>query len=350
MKVLMDFSPRFSLAYVKPQQAQKHVTVNEALRRLDAVVSLAVKSREIAAEPAAPAEGDAYILPTALTGAAWSAYSPDSIAVFQDGVWSQITPKEGWRAWVQDTNEFLFYDGAAWAYPARWGVNAVADATDRLSVKSNAALFDAVDAAQGGSGDMQIKVNKEAAGDTASHVFQTGLSGRAEIGLAGDDDLHIKVSADGAAWTEAMNAAAADGKVSFPAGLAAPLPVADGGTGAGDGLSALNNLGHRIALGTIHDDSVAIADFGQSIFGATILAVSNSLGSGPTAFFFTRMATNPDMTTLFSGGANFTIGTGALTGATGADVSTNFSVGSDGKFYVENRRGFDVVYTLYVFR
>ena len=67
----MDASPRFSLAYLQGQQAQKHVTVNEALRRLDALVSLSVKSRTTSAEPASPMEGDAYIITASPTGAAW---------------------------------------------------------------------------------------------------------------------------------------------------------------------------------------------------------------------------------------------------------------------------------------
>ena len=57
-----------------------------------------------------------------------------------------------------------------------------------------------------GSGH-QIKVNKASATDTASLLFQTGFSGRAEMGLAGNDDFSVKVSADGAAWTEALAAA-----------------------------------------------------------------------------------------------------------------------------------------------
>ncbi|MEO1425564.1 MAG: DUF2793 domain-containing protein, partial [Pseudomonadota bacterium] len=33
----MEQSPKLALPYVLPQQAQKHVTVNEGLRRLDAL-------------------------------------------------------------------------------------------------------------------------------------------------------------------------------------------------------------------------------------------------------------------------------------------------------------------------
>jgi hypothetical protein len=47
-------------------------------------------------------------------------------------------------------------------------------------------------------------MNKEAAADVLSLLLQTGFSGRAELGLIGDDDFVLKVSPDGAAWTEAI--------------------------------------------------------------------------------------------------------------------------------------------------
>jgi hypothetical protein len=78
------------------------------------------------------------------------------------------------------------------------GINATADTTNRLALKSPASLFDNV-----GNGHQQ-KINKAAAGDTASQLFQTGYSGRAEYGLTGDDNFHIKVSPDGSAWKEAL--------------------------------------------------------------------------------------------------------------------------------------------------
>ena len=74
-----------------------------------------------------------------------------------------------------------------------WGVNATADATTRLAVSAAASLFN-----HAGAGH-QLKLNKAGPADTASLLLQTGWSGRAEIGLAGDDDLHVKVSGDGSA-------------------------------------------------------------------------------------------------------------------------------------------------------
>lgn len=46
---MMDQSPNLLLLHIMPAQAQKHVTHNEAVRALDAVVQLAVADRDLAA-------------------------------------------------------------------------------------------------------------------------------------------------------------------------------------------------------------------------------------------------------------------------------------------------------------
>ena len=69
-----------------------------------------------------------------------------------------------------------------------------ADAGNRLArMKSDAVLMSHDDVTPG-SGDMRLALNKSAPANTASLTFQTGWSGRAEFGLAGDDDWHVKVS------------------------------------------------------------------------------------------------------------------------------------------------------------
>lgn len=121
------------------------------------------------------------------------------------------------------TANFLRADGT-WAAPpdptalqnlSLLGVNATADATNKLAVASSAVLFSNV-----GNG-MQVKVNKNAAADTASFLFQTNFSGRAEFGTTGDDDFHFKVSADGSTWFEALTINRTNGVISLPQGLSA---------------------------------------------------------------------------------------------------------------------------------
>lgn len=90
------------------------------------------------------------------------------------------------------------------------GINATADAVNRLAVAGEAVLLN-----HDGAGH-QVKINKADSGDTASLLFQTGFSGRAEMGTAGDDDFHFKVSGDGASWHEAIVIDRDTGEVAFP--------------------------------------------------------------------------------------------------------------------------------------
>lgn len=251
----MSQSPRLKLSYILPQQAQKHVSANESFRRLDALVQLGVKSAALAAEPPAPAEGDAYIVPAGATGATWSAFAAGVVAAFQDGQWLDHAPRAGWRAYVENTGKFQLYDGAVWTEEAssgsggsfaRVGVNAAADATNKLAVKSNAALFSHDDATPG-SGDARVVINKSAAAKTASVVFQDAFAGRAEFGLVGKDDFSLKVSGDGANWTEAVVIDNDNGFVGIGAGSPADLLhlVAPSG-GSASGLTAEKEDGFLI--------------------------------------------------------------------------------------------------------
>ena len=199
----MTNSPNLTLPYLDAAQAQKHVTHNDALRVLDALVQSSVLSRVLATPPPTPADGDRYIVPAGATGV-WVAQA-GKIAAYQDGAWAYYAPRTGWVAWVTPESLLLIYSGGAWGAAfstlqnlALLGVNATADATNKFAVRSSATLFDNI-----GSGH-QIKINKAAATDTASLLYQDGFSGRAELGLAGDDDFHVKVSADGSTFKEAL--------------------------------------------------------------------------------------------------------------------------------------------------
>lgn len=213
----MSTTPNLNLPYLLAAQAQKHVTLNEALRGLDCIVQLAVQSRMLTSPPATPADGERYIVAASPTGV-WSGQA-HRIAAFQDGAWAYFSPREGWTAWVSDEDSLLAWNGSAWVSISSGGsldsvpmlgVNATADVTNRLSVSSEAALFN-----HAGAGH-QIKVNKNAAGDTASFLFQTGYSGRAEIGLTGNDDFHFKVSADGSLFKDAIVIDRSTGVVTLP--------------------------------------------------------------------------------------------------------------------------------------
>ena len=109
-----DATPRLSLPIVAAGQAQKHITVNEALGKLDGLVQLSVQSRTVAAQPASPIDGLIHILPSGATGASWLDMAAGLLARHADGVWEALTPKAGWLAWIIDEGLALIHDGANW--------------------------------------------------------------------------------------------------------------------------------------------------------------------------------------------------------------------------------------------
>gem|GEM_PF-693494 len=213
-------TPNLALPLLAAAQAQKHVTHNEALMQLDALTQLSVVSRSLTVPPPSPAEGSRYIVADGASGG-WASHSGD-IAWRLDGVWSFLVPREGWLAWVEDEAVQVIRTAAGWAAAGmaetvpKLGINASADAANRLAVAAAGSLF-----SHAGNGH-QLVINKSAAADTASLVFQTGYSGRAEIGLVGSDALALKVSDTGSAWTTALTVAAAGGVVGFAAIPTAP--------------------------------------------------------------------------------------------------------------------------------
>src|SRR5262245_10516421 len=111
---MSDQSSRLALPYLAAGQAQKHVTVNESLQRLDALVQLSVASATTGTEPRSPTDGVIYVLPGGKTGSAWAAMADGALGYYVDGAWQEIAPREGWLAFARDTNSLLLYDGTAW--------------------------------------------------------------------------------------------------------------------------------------------------------------------------------------------------------------------------------------------
>jgi hypothetical protein len=224
----MTDTPNLALPLLAAAQAQKHVTHNEALALLDALAQLAVSSRLAAAPPASPVEGARYLVPAGATGA--FAGKAGQIALFDGGLWRFLPPKAGWLAYVADEGAALVHNGAAWVALGQavgmidqlssLGVGTASDPVNRLALRAQGALMTAQRIASGGSGDMRLTVEKEAAARTGSLLFQSGYSGRAEMGLMGDDGFRVKVSADGATWRDALQVNAGTGQVSFPNGVA----------------------------------------------------------------------------------------------------------------------------------
>lgn len=261
-----DSSPILALPYLQASQAQKHVTHNEALQRLDLLVQMRVAGFDAQTPPDLPQEGELHALGAGPIGV-WAGQG-GKIAAFLDDGWSFLDPRPGWRAWGIAESELRLFDGSAWTRIMGVsdnlegiGVNTGADAVNRLSVSAQATLL-----SHEGAGH-QLKVNKAAPGETASLLFQSDWTGHAEMGLAGDTDFSVKVSIDGTTWTEALRIDAANG-------LASGAAVQDGPTDTTPG--RLMRADHGFSRGNILG---SVAQSGGIPTGAVFERGSNSGGN-----------------------------------------------------------------------
>ena len=220
-----NHSARLDLPYLAAGQLQKHVTVNEALTRLDALAQTAVVSRAVAVQPADPDDGALYILPATPAGPVWSGWSEGDLVRAELGGWTRVPAPTGTLAVVLDEGSLVVRVGDGWTpFPVRLhdltrlGLNTTADADNPFAARLNKALWTALPTDEGGDGDLRFTFNKDGAADVLSLLFQSGYGGRAELGLIGDDDLRLKVSPDGAAWTEALRIDQDDARVWFARG------------------------------------------------------------------------------------------------------------------------------------
>jgi hypothetical protein len=108
----MTETANLALPLVQPAQAQKHVTVNEALARLDGLTQMTLVSVSETVPPVSPTEGAAYGVPPGAVSA-WAGHA-GHVAVGIGGGWVFVPARRGWRAMVLDAGQPALFDGTDW--------------------------------------------------------------------------------------------------------------------------------------------------------------------------------------------------------------------------------------------
>jgi len=107
----MSSTARLGLPYIVTGQAQKEVTHNEGLNKLDAFVTPVVA--DIAdSPPGSPTAGDLYIVGTSPSGD-FTGHA-NQLAQYQTGGWVFYAPFKWMDAVVDSLDSRMAYDGSAW--------------------------------------------------------------------------------------------------------------------------------------------------------------------------------------------------------------------------------------------
>jgi hypothetical protein len=217
----MAKTTQFELPLVAPAQAQKHVTVNEALARLDAVAQLRVASSSVETPPSTITDGKSFLVPVGATGD-WSGRA-GQIAVGANGGWVFLTPKAGWLAWDESSGSRRLFDGVGWVADA-----VVASSHGAVTTLRAIEFEHTVVAGQTNLTSVLIPSHSQVVGVTARVILAmsgTGLSGW-RVGVSGSDARY------GSGLGTALNAYLL-GLSGSPVTYYAPTPLlltAEGGT------------------------------------------------------------------------------------------------------------------------
>lgn len=181
----MSRTAQLALPLLLPAQAQKHVTVNEALARLDATAQLRIISAQRTIPPEGALDGASYIIPSGAVGR-WSG-NARRIAVWSNGGWIFLDPKAGWRAWDEGLGGFQMFDGSAWV------PNAVAVSPSGASTVQRILEFDHT-MSTGATNVTSVSIPAQAqlvgvTGRVLSPLQGTGLAAW-RIGVAGSDNRY----------------------------------------------------------------------------------------------------------------------------------------------------------------
>ncbi len=338
---MSEISPNLSLPLIQAAQAQKYVTHSEAIELLDMIVHLTVQGFTAETPPALALEGQSWALGASPTGA-WAGQA-GNIASWRGGGWLFVTPVVGWQAWGVSEAKLRVYTSSGWQDVAPEtvlenltgvGINTTSDATNRLALAGDATLL-----THDGAGH-QLKLNKATAGDTASLLYQTNWSGRAEMGLTGTDDFSIKTSPDGSTFHDGIVVSKDNGKVSFPNGTAG-----SGSTAGALGLQAMGfagerdtgfDVGHLLSYGNGATLTAGpVMPFAGKVFAATISIAAGTVGTNTLdiAINKTGIATHQVSLNVVSGAdlqtATAAFSASPLSFAAGDALSMKVSASSD---------------------
>lgn len=177
----MPDTPNLGLPLVAPAQAQKHVTVNESLTRLDALVHLSLSSVGGTVPPGSPEEGDVHGVGTSATGA-WGGQD-GQLAIFANGGWVFLTPRAGWQGWSGDVR--VQFDGEDWIEGAGALSANGAGFVHRSVEVDHAVQFGAISTVAG-----LLPANAVVYGITGRVLTDIGGASGLEVGIAGASDRY----------------------------------------------------------------------------------------------------------------------------------------------------------------
>ncbi len=195
----MSNTANLGLPLLQAAQAQKHVTVNEALVRVDASAQMVLQSADQTAPPGVASEGDCHGVAAGATGD-WAGHDGE-VAIRSNGGWVFVAARRGWRAFIVDRGIWAAFDGTFWRDGAlAWSVHGAATRHEVIETDHvlSAGATDTVAAA--------LPAGSVVVGVTGRVITAiTGTLSAWRIGVAGSDNRYgAGIGLSAGAWVRGL--------------------------------------------------------------------------------------------------------------------------------------------------
>jgi hypothetical protein len=109
---MSESTARLALPLLAAGQAQKEVSHNEALTRIDLAAQASVIAAGTETPPDEPEPGQCWVLGESPEGA-WAGQA-FAVAGWTEGGWRFLLPREGMRVWIEESEAFALFTGGYW--------------------------------------------------------------------------------------------------------------------------------------------------------------------------------------------------------------------------------------------
>lgn len=195
----MTDTANLKIPLLAASQAQKHVTMNEALTRIDAALQLRVASRSLMSPPVS-IEGDVYIVATG-SDQEWGGRDGE-IAFATGNGWSFLNPQAGWKIWVADEARWACFDGTVW-----WD-NVLASSLSGASFRAEVLEFDFAFSGAGTMIDTDVSIPSASSVMAVTGLILEGFNGGLTdwaLGVEGAEGRYGSgLGKDAAAWLRGL--------------------------------------------------------------------------------------------------------------------------------------------------